>query len=932
MFVSVVIQNSTREYDRFYDYRVPESLEAYMQPGIRVLVPFSRGEGIREGFVMEVKAESAFRELKEICQVIDETPVLTPELIQLCQLMKKRYICTYDLALRCMIPSGLGLMYRREVLLKYQDKNTPEEEKIREKEKTEAKINTEGSDQSEAKINADGSDQSEEKIKAEGNDKAEDKKNAEDSDKAEDRVNAESRESAEDIEKACDNEKAGEGDNTGENENPRQGESICKAESTQVYDDGQAAQIRPVYGAEEQQLLDILKQQKGSIFIDQLQEILKKPVLKLLRKLEERGLIEIVNHYQLKARAKTVRVALPALEMDEYQDLVSNNRIRNMNHLRLMEMLYEEGQIPVHELNVLGFSSAVLNNLKKKGYITFSEELLERNPLETEEAVKTEPLNPTPCQMKALDAIFAVLSQNTFGEILLHGVTGSGKTEVYLQVIQEVINQGKTAIMLVPEIGLTPQTVRQFKGRFGDGVAVLHSRLSMGERFDQWNRIKDGKVRVVVGARSAVFAPLSNLGVIIIDEEHESSYKSDRTPKYDARTIAAARCRLNNGLLLYGSATPSVENYWRAVNGKIKLVEMLERTNSKPLPEVITVDMRVERENGLRNELSEPLVVQLQKNKAAGEQAILFINRRGHSNFMLCGKCGYIAVCPYCSVSLTWHQAEKRLVCHYCGYATTKPAQCPVCKDGNIDPYGIGTQKVEEMLPVLEPGFSVIRMDFDTTGGRMGHQKILDAFREQKIDVMVGTQMIAKGHDFPNVTLVGILCADSLLGSGDYRAAERTFQLITQASGRAGRAEKAGRVVLQTYNPDEFCIQAAIRQDYKAFFRQEISLRRELQLPPFYQFAVIQLSGKDNKTVQAMARKIYSEIQRRQEFNQGLFLSEPSPSPVAKIKNRYRWRIVLKHPSVKTLGTVLEWVFDTYAGSGKSDYSISVDINPASML
>lgn len=810
MFVSVVIQNSTREYDRFYDYRVPESFDAYIQPGIRVLVPFGRGGSIREGLIMEIKAESTFKGLKDICQVIDETPVLTPELIELSRLMKKRYICTHDMAIRCMIPSGLGLMYRREVLL--------------------------------------------------------------------------------------------------------------------------STQTPSAYNTEEQQLLDILKQHEGSVFIDQLQEILKKPVIKLLRGLEERKLIEIVNRYQMKARAKTIKVAWPALENDEYQELVSNNRVRNMNHLRLMEMLYEEGRIPVHELNALGFSSAVLKNMGKKGYLSFSEELVERNPLDAVEAVRTEPMNPTPCQMKALEEIHAALSRNTFVEILLHGVTGSGKTEVYLQVIQEVIRQGKTAIMLVPEIGLTPQTVRQFKGRFGDGVAVLHSRLSMGERFDQWNRIRDGEVRVVVGARSAVFAPLTGLGVIIIDEEHESSYKSDRTPKYDARAIAAARCRLNNSLLLYGSATPSIENYWRAVNGKIKLVEMLERTNNKPLPEVLTVDMRNERENGLRSDLSEKLVEQLQKNKAAGEQAILFINRRGHSNFLLCRKCGYIAVCPYCSVSLTWHQAEKRLVCHYCGYAAPKPAQCPACRDGNIEPYGTGTQKVEEMLPNLEPGFSVIRMDFDTTGGRMGHQKILDAFREQKIDVMVGTQMIAKGHDFSNVTLVGILSADSLLGSGDYRAAERTFQLITQASGRAGRAEKTGRVVLQTHNPDEFSIQAAIRQDYKAFFRQEISLRRELQLPPFYQFALIQISGKEKETVQTVARKIHSEIRGRKEFNSGILLSEPSPSPVAKIKSRYRWRIILKHPMVKTLGTVLEWVFDTYAGSGKSDYSVSVDINPASML
>lgn len=810
MFVSVVLQNSAREYDRLYDYRVPEALRPYVQPGIRVIVPFGSGKGIREAFVVEVKEESAVPSVKDVFQVIDESPVLTPELIQLSRLMKKRYICTYDMAIRCMLPAGLGILTRREVMLR---------------------------------------------------------------------------------------------------------------------DDGGEGAT-----AEEQDVLEILRRHKKGISIDELQKLVQKPVLRLLKQMEARSRIEIVNRFQMKAKAKTVKIAWPAIEFEEYQELVLSNQFRNLNYLRLMEMLYEEGCIPVHELNMLGFSSTVLKNLEKKGGIFFTEEPVERNPLSAMEVEPTEAMTPTPSQKEALDAIFEALAQNTFSEILLHGVTGSGKTEVYLQAIQQVLSQGKTAIMLVPEIGLTPQTVRRFKGRFGDGVAVLHSRLSMGERFDQWNRIKDGDVKVVVGARSAVFAPLENLGIIIIDEEHEASYKSDRTPKYDARTIAAARCRYHQGLVLYGSATPSVENYWRAAGQKIRLVEMLERANSQPLPQVITVDMRNQMDEGLRSELSDQLIRELQKSKASGEQAILFVNRRGHSNFLICKKCGFIPVCPYCSVSLTWHRTEARLVCHYCGYISPKPAQCPACREDSPQPYGFGTQKIEEMLPAIEPGFSVIRMDFDTTGGKHGHQKVLDAFREQKIDVMVGTQMIAKGHDFPDVTLVGILNADALLGSGDYRAAEKTFQLITQASGRAGRAEKPGRVVLQTHNPDEFCIQAAIRQDYKAFFNQEISLREELQLPPFYQFALIQVSGRERETVQRITREIHSDLLNRQGIPAGLFLSNPSPAPVVKIRNRYRWRIILKHPSIKALGAVLEWVYDTYGSRGKGEYSVSVDINPASML
>lgn len=882
MFVSVVLNNTAREYDKCYDYRVPKNLESYIQPGIRVLVPFGRSGVIREAFVMEVKEESSFKGIKDVYQLVDETPVLSPELLKLCQFMKKRYICTYDLSIRCMIPAGLGLLYRREVVLCQE----------------EIPLNQETNNETQ-------------------------------------QLSAAYREHSTANESKAMNQNIG-GGVTPKKKNALEqnatGNVIPQEQATDGTLNLPAHQACNHLNAEEMEIIDILQQHNGRLFIDQLQGLLKKPIMKSLKMLEEKNYIYIVNRFQMKARAKTEKVIWPAMENEEYQEMVLNNRIRSMNYLRVMEMLYEEGGIPANELNMLGFSMAILKNMEKKGFVFFTEEPVERNPLDEVDVQKTEPMSPTPCQKEALSVILEALQDQTCNEILLHGITGSGKTEVYLQVIQEVIRQGKTAILLVPEIGLTPQTVRQFKGRFGDSVAVLHSRLSMGERFDQWNKIKDGAIKVVIGARSAVFAPLDNIGIIIIDEEHETSYKSDRTPKYDARTIAAARSRFHNGLVLYGSATPSVENYYRAVTGKIKLVEMLERTNNHPLPEVLTVDMREEMDKGLRNEFSKRLIRELQQNKVAGEQSILFINRRGHSNYVLCRKCGFIATCPYCSISLTWHQNEKRLVCHYCSYATTKPDICPKCKAHALEPHGLGTQKVEQMLPCIEPGFSVIRMDLDTTSGRHGHQKVLDAFRERKHDVMVGTQMIAKGHDFSEVTLVGILNADSLLGSGDYRASERTFQLITQASGRAGRAKKQGRVVLQTYNPDEFSIQAAIRQDYKAFFKQEISLRKRLQLPPYYHFGIIQISGKDRALVEKTTRRIHSEIVAKKEFNTGMFLSEPAPSPVLKMKNRFRWRVVLKHPSIKALVTVLEWVYDTYGSSGKKQYVVSVDINPASMI
>jgi len=810
MFVSVVIANSTREYDKLYDYSIPKNLESLVQPGIRVLVPFGNSRRLREALVMEVKSESGYKDLKQISQVIDETPVLTPDLIMLSQYMKRRYVCTYDLAIRCMLPSGLALLYSDEAA-----------------------------------------------------------------------VNAE----------------------------------ICEGLS-----------------AEEQNIIDVIIEHGGRLKIDKLREITQKPVEKIINELENKGAIKIINSFQYKAASKTIKVVYPAVESDVFQELVRDNSIKSQNYIRVMEMLYDEGAVAVNELNMLGFSTAVLKNMEKKGFVTLFEETVERNPVDELDVCLTEPKTPTAEQKKALDAICGKIDTGAFHEILLHGVTGSGKTEVYMQVIAEVLKKGKNAIMLVPEIGLTPQMVTQLMGRFKDNIAVIHSRLSMGERYDQWKKIRNGEVRLVVGARSAIFAPLSDIGIIIIDEEHESSYKSDRTPKYDARTIAAARCKIHSAVLLYGSATPSVENYWRAKTGKINLVEMNERTNKHPLPEIISVDMRDEMDMGARNELSSVLIRELIKNKEAGEQSILFINRRGYSNFVLCRKCGFIAVCPYCSVSLTWHRSENRLVCHYCSYSSVLPGNCPVCNSDKLLPFGLGTQKVEEVVSAIEPGFSVIRMDFDTTAGKRGHQTVLEAFRSQKIDVMVGTQMVAKGHDFPDVTLVGILSADSLLGSGDFRASERTFQLITQSAGRAGRAGKHGRVILQAYNLDDYSIQAAIRHDYREFFSQEIKFRKELMLPPFYQFGLILVSGKDKEKVRMLSEQIHTDITDNSAMNQGVLMSAPAPSPVSKIKGRYRWRILLKHPSIKNLGRILEWVNDSYNKKGLRDCTVSVDINPANMI
>lgn len=815
VYVSVVINNTTREYDKFYDYIVPDELCDYIMPGVRVLVPFGRGNRLREAFVMEVKQTSQFANLKEVSQVIDDTPILTSELIGLSKYMKKRYICTYDMAIHCMLPTGLGLLYRQDAIV----------------------VNDSFTDQNISELNED-----------------------------------------------------------------------------------------------EKKIIKMLTENDGKLSVDKLKEMSKKPVMKVLNELVLKEYIQIVNHFEMKIKAKTVKAAYPIKEEEEFQELINNNKIRSINYIRIMEMLFEERLIFVSELNALGYSTAVLKNMEKRGYISMLDIQVERDPLEDLDIAQTKPLPPTIGQEKALKTIYEALQSKQYYEILLHGVTSSGKTEVYMQAIGQAIKDGRNAIMLVPEIGLTPQTVRQFKGRFGERVAVLHSRLSMGERYDQWNKIRNGDVRVVIGARSAIFAPLENIGIIIIDEEHETSYKSDRTPKYDVRGIAAYRCMFNNATLLYGSATPSIENYYRAITGKIKLVEMNERTNNKPLPDIITVDMRREQDKGLRNEFSDLLVQELIKNKELGEQSLIFINRRGYSNFILCKECGYIVLCPYCSVSLTYHQAVQRLVCHYCSYTTVTPSICPVCKNEHIEPYGFGTQKVEEHIPLICKDMSVIRMDLDTTSSKHGHQTILDTFKNDQIDVMVGTQMIAKGHDFPNVTLVGILSADSLLGSGDFRASERTFQLITQSAGRAGRAEKKGRVILQTYDPDNFSIKSAINQDYKDFYTQEIALRNALKLPPFYQLGLVQVSAKDKEMASNIINKIHLDIINNITMDSDIFVSTPAPSPISKLKNQYRWRIVLKHPKIKVLANIFEWIYDKYSGSGKRQWTVSMDINPYSMI
>lgn len=810
---SIALSNTTREFDREYSYLVPDALLGSVRPGVRVIVPFGKGNRPREGYVLGLGDASAFKNLKEIDRALDPSPVLNERMLRLAAWMRKRYICTYSDAFRCILPAGIGTECIRMVKLKKRD--------------TALKGNA-------AKI-------------------------------------------AELLEEA-----GGE----------------CSYES-----------LRSASGIE--------------------------GLSSYLKELEGDGIITVIDCFESRVKQKKLRVAGLAIPVEEALELIEGGRLKKIQQIRVLEILLENEYIAVPDLTrFAGVSPAVLNTLKKYGYIYFKEIEVNRDPLKSRQYERTEPLRPTAQQARALEKLEVFIEEGGFHEALLHGVTGSGKTEVYLQLMKRVLDKGQQALMLVPEIALTPQAVERLMSRFGEDVAVLHSRLSLGERFDQWRLIKDGRKRIVVGARSAVFAPLDRPGLIIIDEEHESSYKSETTPRYHAADVARERCSMEGALLLYGSATPAVDTYFRALGGKIALIELDERANKLPLPEVELVDMRLELAEGNKAMFSGSLVQKLEDNLQRKGQTILFLNRRGYSSFVMCRSCGLVLKCTSCSLPMTYHHNGGRLICHYCGFTIKEPSTCPKCGSPNIRQFGTGTQKVEEELKKRFRDCSVLRMDLDTTGYKNSHEELLRRFRDEKVDIMVGTQMIAKGHDFPNVTLVGVLAADSLLNMGDYRASERTFQLLTQVAGRAGRGEAAGRVVIQSYNIEDYSINAACRQDYKSFFRQELSLRKKLEFPPFTNIGEVVLSGTDDKGAFIGAREMKKDLEKDLSLNRGdVKILGPARTPITKIRGKYRWRLILKCPDIDALVEVLSRVRDGFHRNKRSpQVELSMDINPMNML
>ena len=742
----IAVSAATYWLDKPYDYLIPEELRERILPGVRVTVPFSRGNRRSEGIVLGVSDRSDYDKLKPIESVLDSAPVLTDSQIRLALWMHDRFFCTVYDAVKTILPAGFW-------------------------------------------FKADGAR----------------------------RVNDKTRE-----------------------------------------------MISLAVGAEEAYALSQAKRRKAPM------------------------------------------------------------------QAELLELLCSVGRVSAQEaLYFTGASRPSLKALVNAGLIkTDFEEVFRRPEIWTDDVHALPVLNAA--QSAVYEGLNKLLNAGSAEAALLCGVTGSGKTSVYIHLIDNVLKAGKSAILLVPEISLTPQMIRTFSGYFGNQVAVLHSSLSLGERYDEWKRAQNGDAKLVIGTRSAVFAPFEDLGLIIIDEEQEESYKSENSPRYHARDIAKYRCAKTNSLLLLGSATPDLESRYAAETGKYKYFELNERYNEMQLPSVSVVDMKNELRSGNGGDISARLQNELGENLERGEQSILFINRRGANKLISCGECGYIYKCPNCSVSLTYHSSNRRLMCHYCGYSRKPDQSCPDC-GGLLTFIGAGTQLIEEELNQLFPDAGIIRMDTDTVRAAGSHEALLEKFREEKIPIMVGTQMVTKGLNFENVTLIGVLSADQSLYCGDYRSGERTFSLITQVVGRSGRGKKPGRAVIQTFTPQNEIIRLAAAQDYDGFYQSEIRLRRLQHTPPFADIISITASGAEESAVLKCCSDIRNILAASVRSRTDVSILGPAPLAVVKVNNRYRYRVNLCCRADREIRELVSAVLIKLNSSGKyKGVSIFADNNPLS--
>ncbi|QAT40143.1 primosomal protein N' [Clostridium sp. JN-9] len=596
--------------------------------------------------------------------------------------------------------------------------------------------------------------------------------------------------------------------------------------------------------------------------------------------------------------------------MSIYNIVKNNNGIYNRSELK----------------EKFNLSLSSINTMIKHGYLLLRSMIINRYNDRIYNKYSRKILNPQ--QQTAVETIL----NSDYNKFLIHGITGSGKTEVYMSLVSEMIKKGKDSIILVPEISLTPQMVERFKGRFGKDISVFHSKLSDGERYDEWLRIKEGKVKVAIGARSAVFLPFNNLGMIVIDEEHENSYKSDSDPKYNAREIAEMKCDIEQCKLVLGSATPSIETFYRSRKNEFRYICLDKRVDGVEMPDIKIVDLRQELLKNNRSIFSEDLFNGIKEKLSKNEQIILFLNRRGFSTFVSCRKCGFVFKCDNCDISLTYHANEKSLVCHYCGKKINVPKVCPKCGSNYVKYFGIGTEKIEMEVKKYFPQARTLRMDFDTTRKKNSYENIYNSFKNHEADILIGTQMIAKGLDFENVTLVGVLAADLSLNMPDYTSSERTFQLLTQVSGRAGRGKKKGEVIIQTYSPEDKSIQCAARNDYMSFYENEISLRKSMDYPPFSQILLLNFASKNENLLIKCIQNVGIILKNAIIKYDKILMLGPCPCEISKIKENYRWQIILKGQIDNELAEgIKNLTYKSLQGS-KNEIRVSLDMNPNSLL
>lgn len=794
----VIVDVPTLQTNRPYDYQVPDQLVDTIKPGMRVVVPFGKGDRKIQGFVVTIVDQPEFTgQLKTLEALVDLQPVVNPELLQLAGWMATNTYAFLITCLQTMLPSVMRAKYTKTVTL--------------------------------------------------------------------------------------------------------------------------IDEIEPAL--------------KASLFNDNdeltFDQNLDPDKMKQLMTLQRQDKVSVTYHVGNRAQVKELTAIEPALTFEQLEEARTGLRQSAKKQQQLISYVQSLiGQRPPLLKDVLKQTTFTRENIRvghQKGWLHQIKVETYRNPYQQAVAA-TQKMALTAQQATAVKQVTQAATADSDQVFLLEGVTGSGKTEVYLQTIEAVLKQAKTALMLVPEIALTPQMVQRVKGRFGELVAVLHSGLSEGEKYDEWRRIERQEAKVVVGARSAVFAPLSDIGVIIMDEEHEASYKQDESPRYHAREVALWRSRHHHCPVILGSATPSLESRARAQKHVYQLIQLTQRINQQPMPKVELIDMREALKQQQTINFSAPLLTALKARIAKGEQSVLLLNRRGFSSFVMCRDCGFVLQCPNCDISLTLHMDSHSMKCHYCGHEEAIPKICPNCQSHQIRYFGTGTQKVETELQTLMPDARIIRMDVDTTRKKGAHAKLLKQFGDHQADILLGTQMIAKGLDFPDVTLVGVINADTALGLPDFRASERTFQLLTQVSGRAGRADKPGQVLVQTFNPENYAIQFAQKHDYEGFFRYEMAVRHRGNYPPYY--FTVQLTVSHPEEVQAAKKSFQIAKQLRPILSEQAIVLGPTPKSIARINNRYFYQIVIKYKQEPQLAAKLAEILETTQVDTRNGFKIGLDNEP----